>query len=101
VKKLQLLPPNHRGRAYEHVGLRIREFAGVSIHEPLDPFTLAPFAKIAVIRPKGLATLPRPVLKELTRRCRSNWSAVTLALPDGTQLCIINPPTPSSGPTRP
>jgi len=91
VKKLNLLPRNHRGRAYEHVGLRIRQFAGVSIHEPVDPFTLAPFAKITVIRPEELTTLPRQVVRELTVRCRSNWSAVTLALPDGTQLCIINP----------
>lgn len=91
MKKLPLLPRNPRGRAYERVGLKIRDFAGVSISEALDPFALAEFVKIAVIKPSGVADLPREVLAELIGRSRSCWSAVTLPLPDGHQLCIINP----------
>jgi len=57
----------------------------------LDPFALADYAKIAVVRPTDLQALSPAVLRELTGRSRSSWSAVTMDLGDGSQLCIINP----------
>ena len=97
MSKLALMPRNHRGKAFERVGLRIREFAGVSLEEPLDPFALAKFTKITVIRPSELRQLPPNVLAELVGRSQSRWSGVTLALPGGEQLCILNP---THGPER-
>lgn len=91
MSKLSPMPRNHRGKAYERVGLRIRAFAGLSSEEPLDPFSLAEFAKIAVIKPADLRGLPRNVLTELLGPSRSRWSGVTLELPGGRQLCILNP----------
>lgn len=91
MKKVPLVPRNRRGRVFERVGLKIREFAGVSIEEPLDPFELARFFKIRVIEPSDIRRLPRNVLAELTRRSRSKWSAVTIGLSDHWQLCILNP----------
>ena len=97
MSKFTLMPRNHRGKAYERVGLRIREFAGLSLNDPLDPFGLAKFAKITVIRPAELPQLPSNVLRELVGRSQSRWSGVTLALPGGEQLCILNP---THGPER-
>jgi len=91
VSKLTLMPRNHRGNGYERVGLRIREFAGLSPEEPLDPFSLAEFAKITVIKPAELHGLPSGVLTELLGRSRLRWSGVTLGLSGGRQLCILNP----------
>lgn len=91
MSKLSPMPRNHRGYGYERVGIRIREFAGISPEEPLDPFSLAEFAKIAVIKPAEVYGLPRSVLTELLGRSRSRWSGVTLGLPGGRQLCILNP----------
>ena len=91
MKRPLPLPRNYRGRAYERVGLRIRGFAGVSIEGPLDPFSLAEFVKIQVIEPSQVGGLSPLVLAELNGRSSSRWSAVTLGLPDGWQLCILNP----------
>ncbi len=76
---------------YERVGLNIRDFAGVSLEERLDPFALAEFVKIQVIEPSDIPALSPLTLGELTGNSRSRWSAATVALPDGWQLCILNP----------
>jgi hypothetical protein len=85
------MPRNHRGRVYERVGLNIRGFAAVSLEEPLDPFSLAEFVKIQVIDPTKVPGLSPLVIAELTGRSSSSWSAVTVGLRDGWQLCILNP----------
>ena len=90
MRKVPLMPRNYRGRAFERVGLKIGDFAGLSIEEPLDPFSLAEFVKIHVIEPLEVSGLPASVLAELTGRSSSTWSAATVSLPDGWQLCILN-----------
>ncbi|MBZ5615720.1 MAG: ImmA/IrrE family metallo-endopeptidase [Acidobacteriia bacterium] len=91
MSKLLLMPRNRRGRLYERTGLRIRGFAGVALNEALDPFSLADYAKLTVVRPADLEGLPNDVHQRLVGRCSSNWSAVTFGLPDGNQICIVNP----------
>lgn len=91
MTRVPLLPRNRTGTMYERIGLKIREFAAVSLPDRLDPFALAEFAKIRVIEPSEISKLPADVLDELTGRSQSSWSAVTLDISDGWQLCILNP----------
>ncbi len=91
MRHVPLMPRNHRGKVYERVGLNIRDFAGVSLEEPLDPFALAEFVKIQVIGPSQIPSLSQVVVAELTGRSSARWSAATVGLPDGWQLCILNP----------
>ena len=86
-----LLPRNRLGREYEVAGLRFREIAQTPLEKPLDPFALAQQFKIQVIEPSHIRALTREELRLLTGRYASNWSGGTLALPDGWQLCILNP----------
>lgn len=89
--KVQPLPRNHRGRAYERIGLRIRSVAGVSLDSPIDPFALAKLVKIRVITPSQLRHLPPMIAMKLTGQLNSCWSAVTLRLTENRQLCVLNP----------
>jgi hypothetical protein len=91
VTKHPLMPRNHRGRVYERVGLNIRDFAAVSLEEALDPFSLAGYVKIQVVVPKQIRYLSPITLQKLTRAYGANWSAVTIELPHGERLCIMNP----------
>jgi hypothetical protein len=89
--KVPLLPRNFLGREYETAGLRFREIAGVPLDKPLDPFVLARHFKIQVIEPSHIRALSSEELHLLTERYSENWSGGTIALPDGWQLCILNP----------
>ena len=84
------LPHNHRGRLYERAGLRIRDFAGVSVGERLNPFSLAKYVKILVIKPSQVRELSPLAHQELKGHSKTCWSAVTVELPGGWQLCILN-----------
>jgi hypothetical protein len=91
LRNTSLFPINRRGQYYERIGLKIRNFAGLTSQgEKLDPFALAKFAKISVVYPGDIPGLPTEVIEELTVRSKSDWSAVTLKLPN-MQLCILNP----------
>ncbi|MCI0723821.1 MAG: ImmA/IrrE family metallo-endopeptidase [Acidobacteria bacterium] len=91
MRKVPLFPRNFRGRIYERAGLKIREFAGASLEDPLDPFALAEFVKIHVVYLSSIRGLPTGIRNRLNTRFRSQWSAVTVGLPDGWQVCILNP----------
>jgi hypothetical protein len=44
------LPPSYKGRQYELRAMGLRDFAGLRRDdEPLDPFSLADFARLMVI----------------------------------------------------
>jgi len=86
-----LLPRNRLGREYEVAGLRFREIAQTPLEKPLDPFALAKTFKIQVIEPSQIRALSRDERRLLTGQYASNWSGGTLPLPDGWQLCILNP----------
>lgn len=85
------MPRNHLGRLYERVGLNIREFAGVSPEKALDPFSLASYVKIRIMEPRQIRNLSPLISRKLTREYGANWSAVTIELPHGERLCIMNP----------
>ena len=44
-----LLPPTEKRKQFELRALALRDFAGVSPQEALDPFALAQFAKLLVV----------------------------------------------------
>ena len=87
-----LLPPTAKRRIYEKIALKIREFAGVTLDERLDPWVLAPFFKLRVIPiedVQGLSSESRTVLLGDTTK---GWSGgASRPLPDGTRLVFLNP----------
>jgi hypothetical protein len=87
-----LLPPTAKRRIYEKIALKIREFAGVALDEPLDPWGLAPFLKLRVVALDeivGLSDESRAVLLGDTTK---GWSGgASRPLPDGTRLVFLNP----------
>lgn len=85
------LPRNRRGRVFEQLGLRIRDAAGLSPDEPLDPFALAKTTEILVINPSELAGLDPQTLKSLCGAFSAEWSGATIELPNGCRVCVLNP----------
>lgn len=87
------LPPpsvSEKFRQYEQLGLRVRSFTGLGIHDRLDPFFLA--------EKLGLRVVPLDLIEglseELKAKLQSNqsWSGgATPTLPDGTRVVILNP----------
>jgi len=43
------LPPTEKRKQFELRALGLRDFAGVDVEQPLDPFALARFARLLVI----------------------------------------------------
>ena len=88
------LPPTQKGRHHELRALGLREFAGLkSDHERLDPFELANYAKLLVVRLEEIEGLSPEVIEELVGRSRDKWSggAASRVLPDGRKIIILNP----------
>jgi uncharacterized protein DUF955 len=92
VSEEALLPPTAKRRIYEKIALKIREFAGVALDEPLDPWALAPYLKLRVVsieEIRGLSPESRQVLLGDTSK---GWSGgASRPLPDGTRLVFLNP----------
>jgi len=86
-----LLPRNPLGRHFELAGLQLREIAQTHPEKPLDPFALARHFKIRVVEPSTIRGLTPQQLRLLTGHYSANWSGATLPLPNGWQLCILNP----------
>ena len=88
-----LLPPTEKRKQYELRALGLRDFAGVSNDQPLDPFALARFAKLMVVdfdRVEGLSSESRLHLLGLAVE---EWSggACSRPLPNGWRIVILNP----------
>ena len=88
-----LLPPTEKRKQYELRALGLRDFAGVSGDQPLDPFALARFANLMVVdfdRIEGLSTDARA---HLLGAAVNEWSggACSQPLPNGWRLVILNP----------
>jgi Zn-dependent peptidase ImmA (M78 family) len=87
-------PPTQKGRHHEIRAQGLREFAGLrSDEERLDPFELARYAKLLVVKLEDVVGLDPEFLDELTRKSKDNWSggAASQVLPDGSKLIILNP----------
>lgn len=89
------LPPTQKGRSYEIRGIALRDFAGLkSNKEPLDPFALARYAKLEVIKFEDIQDLlPEEVVNHLLGDAKDKWSggASGIPLPNGRKLIILNP----------
>lgn len=92
LDKLSHLPPNgSRFFRYEQLGLRVRSFVRLDIHDRLDPLKLAETVGLKVITldsVEGLSDEIKNVLKDPSQ----NWSGgTTPELPDGSCLVVLNP----------
>ncbi len=99
VKTLEQ-PPTQKGRHHEVRGQGLREFAGLrSDEERLDPFQLAKYARLLVVRFEEVeALLTEGTVKELLGPSRDKWSggAASQVLPDGSKLIVLNPTHPKN-----
>jgi hypothetical protein len=91
------LPPGEKWRKFELKALGLRDFARVGIDLPLNPFELARFANLVVIKIEQLESLSLAAREHLLGPAAEAWSGGACSLPDGSKLVILNP---THGPTR-
>ena len=91
------LPPGEKWRKFELKGLGLRDFAQVRVDLPLNPFELARFANLVVIKIEQLESLSAAAREHLLGPAAEEWSGGACSLPDGSKLVILNP---KHGPTR-
>jgi len=94
-----LLPHSEKRKQFELRALGLREFAGVTEEQPLDPFALAGFARLLVIDFNKIEGLSSESRKHLLGEAANEWSggACSRPLPNGWRLVILNP---AHGPQR-
>ena len=88
------LPPTQKGRHQEIRARGLREFAGLRFDdEPLDPFSLAKYAKLLVVSVKDIEGLSEETISHLIEDGKDQWSggAASAKLPNGQRLIILNP----------
>lgn len=87
-----MLPPTAKRRVHERIALKIREFAGVPVDQPLNPWKLAPYVKIRVMNLREVEGLSEETRKVLLGDIGKSWSGgATRPLPDGSRLVFLNP----------
>ena len=92
--KLNELPPSQKGRKFEIQAQGLRQFAGLlRDDEPLDPFELARYANLLVVRLEDIEALSNESREHLLGIGKDAWSggAASHKLPDGRKLIILNP----------
>jgi Zn-dependent peptidase ImmA (M78 family) len=88
----EMLPPTAKRRVYERIALKIREFAGAPIDQPLNPWKLAPFVKIHVTNLKDVEGLSEESRRLLLGDNGKSWSGgASRPLPNGWRLVFLNP----------
>jgi hypothetical protein len=92
VKNL-FLPPTEKRKQFELRALGLRDFAGVTGDEPLDPFALAKFAKLMVVDFDAVKDLSAESRAHLLGAAADDWSggACSQPLPNGWRVVILNP----------
>jgi hypothetical protein len=86
-----LLPPTAKRRVYERIALKIREFAGTPLDQPLDPWQLAEHVKLKIIGIEQVKGLSEEARKILLNDATATWSgATTMPLPNGWRLVFLN-----------
>ena len=85
------LPPGEKWRNYEMKALGLRDFARVRIDLPLDPFQLARFANLIVLRFDEIEGLSTTAREHLLGPAAEEWSGGACSLPNGMKLVILNP----------
>ena len=88
-----LLPASEKRKQYELRALGLRDFAGVSAEQPLDPFALARFAKLLVVDFDQIRGLSPESRQHLLGEAADEWSggACSRPLPNGWRIVILNP----------
>jgi len=77
-------------RRYEQLGLRVRSFLKLEIHDKLDPMKLAETIGLKVVSLNAVEGLTDEVRNILTDPS-NKWSGATLPeLPDGTRIVLLN-----------
>jgi IrrE N-terminal-like domain len=88
-----LLPASEKRKQYELRALGLRDFAGVTDDQPLDPFALARFAKLLVVDFDQIQGLSPESREHLLGEAADEWSggACSRPLPNGWRIVILNP----------
>ena len=88
-----LLPPTEKRKQFELRALALRDFAGVTEGQRLDPFALAHFAKLLVVDFDQVEGLSAESRSHLLGVGGNEWScgACSRPLPNGWRLVILNP----------
>jgi hypothetical protein len=88
-----LLPAGEKRKHFELRALGLREFAGVTEDQPLDPFALARFARLLIIDFDSIEGLSPESRQHLLGAAADEWSggACSRPLPNGWRLVILNP----------
>jgi hypothetical protein len=94
-----LLPATEKRKQFELRALGLRDFAGVTEDQPLDPFALAKFARLLVVDFASIEGLSAESRTHLLGAAADEWSggACSRPLPNGWRLVILNP---AHGPQR-
>jgi uncharacterized protein DUF955 len=85
------LPSGEKWRNFELKALGLRDFARVRADQPLNPFDLAHFANLIVIRFDEVAGLSETSREHLLGPASEKWSGGACTLPNGMKLVILNP----------
>jgi Zn-dependent peptidase ImmA (M78 family) len=85
------LPPGEKWRRFELKALGLRDFARVRPDSPLNPFELARFANLVVVKFEDLHGLSEPAKAILLESASEQWSGGACTLPDGMKLVVLNP----------
>ena len=87
------LPPTEKRKQFELRALGLRDFAGVTGDQPLDPFALAKFAKLMVVDFDAVKELSAESRAHLLGAAAEDWSggACSQPLPNGWRVVILNP----------
>lgn len=88
-----LLPEAEKRKQFELRALGLREFAGVTGDQPLDPFALANFARLLVVDFNSIEGLSEESRAHLLGAAADEWSggACSRPLPNGWRVVILNP----------
>jgi hypothetical protein len=88
----EMLPPSAKRRVYERVALKLREFAGVSLDQPLNPWNLAPYIKLRITDINDIQGFTEETRNALLGDMGKRWSGgASRPLSDGSRLVFLNP----------
>lgn len=85
------LPPGEKWRNFELKALGLRDFARARSDQPLNPFALARFANLIVVRFEQIEGLSEAARQHLLGSASEAWSGGACTLPNGMKLVVLNP----------
>ena len=85
------LPQGEKWRNFELKALGLRDFARARTDQPLNPFDLARFANLLVVRFDQIEGLSKTAREHLLGMASEDWSGGACSLPNGMKLVILNP----------